>query len=66
MTFDWIAVLRDVLIIGYLFVLRIGVPLVIVMLGGMWLRKVLEPKAGTERAEAPRPVAPPSAEAPRL
>ncbi len=36
--------IRDVLVVGYLFVLRIGVPLLITLMVGAWLRKVLEEK----------------------
>ena len=36
--------LHDALVIGYLFVLRIGVPLLITLLIGQWLHKLLEPK----------------------
>lgn len=41
MTFEWVAVLRDVLVVGYLFVLRIGVPIALTWLLGMWLQKAL-------------------------
>jgi hypothetical protein len=49
-------ILRDVLVIGYLFVLRIGVPLLIMLMVGMWLRKVLEPKPAPEKPEAEKGV----------
>ncbi len=45
MTLDTIiSFVRDVLVIGYMFVLRIGVPLLITLMIGAWLRKVLEEK----------------------
>ncbi|MBI5876083.1 MAG: hypothetical protein HZB53_00410 [Chloroflexi bacterium] len=56
MTFDLIAILRDLLVLAYLVILRIGVPLLITTLGGAWLRKVLEPKPATEPRTVP-PVA---------
>lgn len=54
MTFDLIGILRDVLVLSYLLVLRVGVPVLVTMIGGAWLRKVLEPKE-----ERPRTVTPP-------
>ncbi len=39
-----ISFVRDVLVIGYMFVLRIGVPLLITLMIGAWLRKQLEEK----------------------
>ncbi len=57
MTFDLIGILRDVLVLGYLVILRIGVPILITMMGGAWLRKVLEPKEARERKVVP-PVVP--------
>lgn len=54
MTFDLLGILRDVLVLGYLVILRIGVPVLITMMGGAWLRKVLEPK----EARAPKVVTP--------
>lgn len=53
MTFDLISILRDVLVLGYLVILRIGVPILITMMGGAWLRKVLEPKEAHERKVVP-------------
>jgi len=49
--------LRDVLVLTYLFVLRIGVPLLITWGVGYWLRRKLEatarrPVPTTEKAEA--------------
>ncbi len=43
MTLDSIlAFVRDVAVIGYMFVLRIGVPLLITLMIGAWLRRLLE------------------------
>ncbi|MGB8648365.1 MAG: hypothetical protein WCF84_24225 [Anaerolineae bacterium] len=39
-----INLIRDVLVIGYLFILRIGVPILITLMVGTWLRKLLEEK----------------------
>ncbi len=39
-----LALVRDILVVGYLFVLRIGVPLIITLMLGTWLRKLLEEK----------------------
>ncbi len=45
MTLDSIiSFVRDVLVLGYMFVLRIGVPLLITLMIGAWLRKTLEEK----------------------
>jgi hypothetical protein len=41
---------RDAIVIGYMFVLRIGVPLLITLFIGSGLRKLLE-----EKQEAPEP-----------
>lgn len=57
MTFDLLGILRDVLVLGYLVILRIGVPILITMMGGAWLRKVLEPKEAREH-KVVTPVAP--------
>ena len=35
-------ILRDALVIGYMFVLRIGVPILITLMIGAWLRRLLE------------------------
>ncbi len=56
-----IPIVRDVLVIGYMFVLRIGVPFIIVMMVGSALRKWLEesdakPAARDERIAKPVPV----------
>ncbi len=39
-----ISIVRDILVIGYMFVLRIGVPLLITLMVGAWLKKLLEEK----------------------
>lgn len=44
------AFVRDAVVIGYMFVLRIGVPLLITLLLGSGLQKMLE-----EKQEAPKP-----------
>jgi hypothetical protein len=50
---DILTILRDVLIVGYLFVLRIGVPILITLLIGVWLQKWLqEPQASAEPTRA--------------
>ncbi len=43
--------IRDILVIGYMFVLRIGVPLIITLMVGAWLRKMLEEKPAPEEKE---------------
>lgn len=37
-------IVRDVLVIAYMFVLRIGVPLMITLMIGWWLQRLLEEK----------------------
>ncbi len=44
MSIDLFAIVRDVLVIAYMFVLRIGVPLLITLMIGAWLRRLLEEK----------------------
>ncbi len=62
MTLDTlISFVRDVLVIGYMFVLRIGVPLLLTLMIGAWLRRMLEekheePETKTEAEPAPTPV----------
>ncbi len=60
MTLDSIiSFIRDVLVIGYMFVLRIGVPLLITLMIGAWLRKMLEEKpTETEQTETTPDAAP--------
>ncbi len=58
MSVDILAILRDGLVLGYIFVLRIAVPLLITLMIGAWLRKVLEEK---EPASEAKPVQPPQA-----
>ena len=57
MSFDFLGTLRDVLVIGYLFVLRIGVPLLVTLLLGSWLQKILQEPGSTPRPDtaAPKP-----------
>ena len=62
MTLDnLISFARDVLVLGYMFVLRIGVPLLLTLMIGAWLRRMLEDKTEetettTEAQAAPAPV----------
>ena len=51
MTIDALGILRDVLVIAYLFILRIGVPILITFMLGAWLQKVLR-----EPESAPQPM----------
>ncbi len=51
MTVDIGAILRDVLVLGYMFILRIGVPLLITIMLGAWLRKLLEEKEPVSESE---------------
>lgn len=44
MSVDILAVIRDILVVAYMFVLRIGVPLIITLLIGSWLRRLTEEK----------------------
>ncbi len=39
---DILAAVRDILVVGYMLVLRIGVPILITLMIGAWLRRVLE------------------------
>ena len=41
MTFDWLGLIRDLFVLAYLVVLRIGVPILLTYLLGVWLQKVL-------------------------
>lgn len=45
---------RDIMVIGYLFILRIGVPILITLMLGAWVRKLLEQPEG-EPATKPVP-----------
>jgi hypothetical protein len=49
-----LALVRDILVVGYLFVLRIGVPLIITLMLGTWLRKLLEEKEKPAEVEQPQ------------
>ncbi len=45
--------LRDVLVVGYMFVLRIGVPILITLMIGAWLQRLLqEPETETQPSPA--------------
>jgi hypothetical protein len=48
MSVDIFGIVRDALVISYMFVLRIGVPILITLMLGAWLRRLLE-----EREEKP-------------
>jgi hypothetical protein len=48
MSVDILGIVRDALVIAYMFVLRIGVPLLITLMIGAWLKRLLE-----EREEKP-------------
>ncbi len=53
MTLDSILpVVRDILVIAYMFVLRIGVPILITLMIGAWLKRLLE------KEDQPQPVTP--------
>ncbi len=42
MEIDIIATVRDILVLAYMVVLRIGVPILITLMIGAWLRRILE------------------------
>ncbi len=42
MSVDIFGIIRDVLVIGYMFVLRIVVPILITLMIGAWLKRLLE------------------------
>ncbi len=57
MSIDILAILRDVMVLGYMFILRIGVPILITLMIGAWLRKLLEekePVSEDKPVEAPK------------
>ncbi len=55
-----LAVVRDILVIAYMFVLRIGVPLLLTLMIGAWLRRLVEDKEEkVEKAEQPGAAAQP-------
>ncbi|MBI5876084.1 MAG: hypothetical protein HZB53_00415 [Chloroflexi bacterium] len=39
--FDWLGTARDVLVIGYMLFVRVGVPILLTWMLGQWLQKVL-------------------------
>lgn len=49
-------ILRDVLVVGYLFVIRVAVPLLLLVFWGAALKKRLEQRMGEERARGRLPV----------
>ncbi len=53
-----LAFLRDLFVLAYMFILRIGVPIIITLMIGAWLRKLLEekePAAEEKPTEVPAP-----------
>lgn len=40
--FDWLGVARDLLVIGYMLFVRIGVPVLLTWMLGQWLQKTLQ------------------------
>lgn len=42
MSVDFLGIVRDALVIAYMFVLRIGVPILITLMIGAWLKRLLE------------------------
>ncbi len=50
---DFLAVVRDVLVVAYMFVLRIGVPILITLMIGAWLKRLVEEKDKPEQVTAP-------------
>ena len=42
MSADIFGIIRDVLVVAYMFVLRIGVPILITLMIGTWLKRLLE------------------------
>jgi hypothetical protein len=51
MSIDLFSIVRDLMVIAYMFVLRIGVPILITLMIGAWLKRLLE-----EREEKPETV----------
>ncbi len=49
---DLIGFVRDVLVVGYMFVLRIGVPILITLMLGAWLKHFLEERESKELPES--------------
>ncbi len=56
-----ISIVRDILVIGYMFVLRIGVPLLLTLMIGAWLRRMLEDKTEETETETKTEVQPATA-----
>ncbi len=49
---DFFGFLRDLFVVGYMFVLRIGVPLLITLMLGAWLKHFLEEREAKELPES--------------
>lgn len=54
MSFDIFGFVRDALVIAYMFVLRVGVPILITLMIGAWLKRLLEER---DAKELPQPTA---------
>ncbi len=52
MDIDIFGIVRDVLVIAYMFVLRIGVPLIITLMLGAWLKRLLEKEDAEEQPQS--------------
>ncbi len=52
MSTDLLGIVRDALVIAYLFVLRLGVPLLITLMIGAWLKQWLEEHAAKVEPQA--------------
>ncbi len=55
-----LSLVRDILVVGYMFVLRIGVPLILTLMIGAWLRRLLEEKPAPEEKEETQAAAAPA------
>ncbi len=49
---DLLTLVRDVLVVGYIFVLRVGAPILITLMIGAWLKHFLEEREKKEHPEA--------------
>ncbi len=49
---DILATVRDILVVGYMLIVRIGVPILITLMIGAWLRRLIEDKEDRPRAVA--------------
>ncbi len=52
-----LGIVRDVLVLGYMFVVRIGVPIMITLMLGWWLQKLLEEKEPVQEEKPAEPEA---------